>query len=128
MWSNPPRALDINRANWATYANISKMYDLIYPKMVESGVATKLDTPIWMDQDGNTVQKDDPKRFGDIVEYVITQPQYVLFVDEVGSNTNMKKDKRQGGKRKISIKGQASSYQGSTGDTHYTVMCFTAST
>ena len=32
------------------------MYDLIYPRMVEAGVAIKLDQPVYNDVEGNVVE------------------------------------------------------------------------
>ena len=98
LWSSSVKALDVNRATWATYDNINKMYDLVYGSMVEAGVAVPLETPVWMDINGNEVESNSPRRMGMQVEHKIIYPNYMLHVDEVGSNTNMKKDKRQGGK------------------------------
>ena len=52
----------------------------------------------------------------------------MLFVDEVGSNTDMKKDKQQGRQRVIAEKGFRGSREAITTDIHYTVMGFTAAT
>ena len=45
---------------------------------------------------------------------------------EVGSNTNMKKDTKQGGKMSIAANGSKASYVASASDAHFTLMCYTA--
>jgi hypothetical protein len=36
--------------------NFKAMYDCTYERMVEAGVAKKLDEPVWMDREGNIVE------------------------------------------------------------------------
>ena len=59
--------------------------------------------------------------------YELLHPEYLLFVDEVGSNTDMRKDK-QGNKKVITEKGFKGTQEAITTDLHYTVMGFTAAT
>ena len=56
LWSIPPKAQDIMRTNWLTYSNVEKMYDSVYKQMEKSGVARKLNVPVFMDADGNVVE------------------------------------------------------------------------
>jgi hypothetical protein len=44
---------DCKRHTYCTYNNISLMYDYVYDRMVEAGVANKLDEPVMLDKDGN---------------------------------------------------------------------------
>lgn len=120
-------AKDNNRTTWATYDNIEKMYNLIYPLLVEAGIAVKLDQPVWKDRMGHIVP-DETEAFGCQVEYELTDPSYFLFVDETGTNTNMKKDGKQGGKRGIAEKGFSAEMDACISDNHWTVLPFTAAT
>ena len=58
--------------------------------MVAAGVAKRLDEKVWMDIDGNIVDSKE-KAHGVKVDTVLTHPDYVLFVDEVGNNTKQVK-------------------------------------
>ena len=121
---------DLKRAEWATFFNIQKMYDLLYEEMVLSGVATKLETDVvTYDHEGQLLLfgDDDDKIYGLPSQYELKHPEYVLFVDEVGSNTDMRKDK-QGSKKVIAEKGFKGTQEAITTDLHYTVMGFTAAT
>lgn len=55
--------------------------------MVTANVAIKLEEPVLLDIDGNEVASDD-LAFGLPTKYKVTKPQYCLFVDETGKNTN----------------------------------------
>jgi hypothetical protein len=79
-----------------------------------------------MDRNGKEVDK--ANAFGHPIEYVITHPDYFIMVDETGSNTNMKKDGKQGGKRGIAERGFGAEVECSIADCHYTVLPFTAAT
>ena len=43
----------LNCQNWTTYANFVHMYSHTITEMIDSGVAIKLDTPVYMDGKGN---------------------------------------------------------------------------
>ena len=49
----------LEREEWCKYAALVEMYNSIETYLVDSNVATKLDTPVWMDKDGNITTKDD---------------------------------------------------------------------
>jgi hypothetical protein len=72
------------------------MYDDVYDRMVEAGVATKLDEEVMLDKEGNIVTNEE-EMFGRPTEYIVTKPEQILFVDETGSNTNPKEDGYAGG-------------------------------
>jgi hypothetical protein len=42
------RTQDVNRIEWTTYKNVAASYTSIYGKMVEAGVAKKLDEHVWL--------------------------------------------------------------------------------
>jgi hypothetical protein len=105
------------------------MYDLVYEEMVKSGVAAYTNEPLYFDRDGNELSSDKADEvFGLPTNIKLVHPNYLLFVDEVGSNTDMKKDKQQGKQRVIAEKGCQGTRSAITSDLHYTVMGFTAAT
>ena len=47
---------EMDRDNWTTYRNISKMYDCVIEEICDAGIAEKLDSPVWMNRDGEECQ------------------------------------------------------------------------
>ena len=43
---------EMDRDNWTTYRNFSNIYDHVIEEICDTGVAEKLDSPMWMDGDG----------------------------------------------------------------------------
>ena len=76
---------------WSKEVYIRQMYDVIYDNMVEAGVARTLETPAFMDNEGNIVDEHDNNRLGLACTIEITHPDYILFADETGCNTSQKK-------------------------------------
>jgi hypothetical protein len=70
---------DIKRRTWVTRENFENMYEKIYATIVEAGVAEELTEPIQY-KDGLPTK------------YRLIHPEYVLFVDETGCNTNQLND------------------------------------
>ena len=66
------------------------MYESIKEELVAAGVAVKLDTPVWMNGDGDVVDEQDA--LGCKVSSDITKPEMCLVADEVGGNTSKKGD------------------------------------
>ena len=82
----------INRAEWCNKENFQIMYDSIYKELEEAGVATKYEHDgVWKNLTGDCV--DSFQAVGRKCQYDLTHPEYLLLVDEVGSNTNMTSDK-----------------------------------
>jgi hypothetical protein len=77
---------------WATYENIEKMYSLVYKELINSGIANELEEPAYFDKQNNIVGED-AAYFGTRSKCQVTDPSYLIFVDETGSSTNMRKDK-----------------------------------
>ena len=65
------------------------MYEVIYNKFVEAGVALVLEKHVFMDQLGNIVKED--KKIGEAVNIEITHLDYILFGDETGYATLLRK-------------------------------------
>ena len=121
---------DDNRATWCTYANFEAMYNCIYDKLVEAGVAEKSSAPYPYDAEGYLLESaDDTNLLGVPTRYRLTDPDWLLFVDETGANTNMKKDGRIGQKTYIVGQNQGETgRQGAANDIHFTTLVFQAAT
>jgi hypothetical protein len=65
------------------------MYEDVYSRMVECGVALKLPDAKWVNKEGTKVQTKD-EAWGMPTKYLLSCPDYVIFVDEVGDNTSQK--------------------------------------
>ena len=53
IFSKRGQKYELNRDKWTTYANLNEMYSHTYEEMEEAGVAFKLETPVWMDENRN---------------------------------------------------------------------------
>ncbi len=102
------------------------MYDEIYAAMEIAGVATGLAEPVWVNKDQEETSKEEA--FGRRITHLLTRPDYVVFVDEVGSNLSQEGDGAVGGERKIVGRGSVPRERATTNDTHFTVLGFTAAT
>jgi hypothetical protein len=115
-----------NRADWCKEVYIRQMYDVIYDNMVEAGIAEKLAQPVFMDANGDVVDKDDPNRLGLECDIKITHPDYLLFADETGCNTSQRKDGHYGGRKYVTERGTTPKTIAANTDKHFTVLGFTA--
>jgi len=104
---------DVKRRTWVTRENFENMYENIYKNMVEAGVAEELT---------ESIQHED----GLPSKYRLIHPDYCLFVDETGCNTNQLNDGRVGGELFILPKRdcECGAPTGATTDLHYTVLPF----
>ena len=79
------------------------MYNLVYKAMESAGVAIILDKAKWMNEKSEEVS-DQSKAIGLECTHKLIHPEYVLFADEVGCNTNQKDDGNYGGEKTIDKK------------------------
>jgi hypothetical protein len=93
---------DTKRAEWCTYLNMKEMYNEVYPSLVDSGLAIKHDVPVWRNDAGEVVNKENS--VGCESKYELVHPNLLLFVDEVGSNTSQAKDGNVGGEKFLCTK------------------------
>jgi len=114
-----------SRDDWCTAENFKEMYDRVYEKLIESGVAEKLHESVYMDREGNIVNQE--ASFGLKVDKKIIHPDYFLHVDEFGDNLDMTKDKTNGGQKYVVGSNQNPNIAVSSNNLHYTVLGFTAS-
>jgi hypothetical protein len=89
---------DSQRDDWCSVENFEAMYKEVYESMVSSGVAVKFDKEKFLDAEGNIVHSE-AEAFGRKTKDLLTQPEYVFFVDEVGDNTLQKNDGNVGGQK-----------------------------
>ena len=75
------------------------MYELIIEELCLAGVAEELDTPKWMDMNGKEV--DEELAYGCKVTHAVTYPEWIIFMDEVGSDTSQKGDGHIGGEKRL---------------------------
>jgi hypothetical protein len=100
------------------------MYEEVYEAMVDSGVAIKFDEEVHVDVNGNVTEEEEG--FGRKTKYLVTRPNYILYVDEVGDNTSQKSDGNVGGEKFLVAADQRALIRASFSDCHFTVLGFTA--
>jgi hypothetical protein len=100
------------------------MYNHIYLAMVKSGIAIELEEEEMVTLEG-TITDDPTKSFGRKTKYLLTRPELLFFVDEVGSNTSQKKDGNVGGQTFVVHHSQRALLRSSHADCHFTVLGFT---
>ena len=96
------------------------MYNLVYDRMKESRILEALDEPVWMNSEGDIVISVE-EAHGMKVTHRVKHPEYMIFVDEVGNNTNMKDDGKVGGEQLLKEKGQRAKITAATSDANFTV-------
>ena len=111
---------DIHRSQWGNLENMTLMYDAMYARFVEVGIAEKLEVPVSMDRLGNIV--DAEHQYGKAVEHRFLYPERVIHMDETGCNTNMKNDGQVGGKHFIGGIGMKLDTPASTNDVRFTLL------
>lgn len=124
--SKCPRKFPADRTTWTTYSNIDSMYDMVYAVLVDAGVASRADSPQWTDKSGHPVETE-AEAFGSLVEFIVDHPEYFLFVNELGKNTNQKDagNRKQGG---FVDKNTVGKQTCSATDHRFTILGFTALT
>ena len=103
------------------------MYDGIYKEMTRGGIASKLFTAVYLDKQGEIVETKE-EAFGLPTKYMMSRPDKLIFVDEVGSNTSTTKDGNVGGEKFLCEKMARPQIRAATKDSHFTVLGFTAAT
>lgn len=114
-----------NRANGTKYEDYELMYDALDEVIVKSGNGEFYEEPVLMKLDGE-VTEDETEAVGHPVRVKVTNPDNIIFFDEVGSNTNMKDDGHVGGEIFICEKGSNATILAATKDAHFTVIGITS--
>ena len=97
---NSKRAVrfDSKRDDWCTMENFEKMYRGVYAALVNANVAIELEEEVFIKLDGTITEKEE-ESVGRKTRFVLTRPEYCLYVDEVGCNTSQKTDGNVGGQK-----------------------------
>jgi len=122
--SKKARRFELDRGQWAKYSNFDNMYDSIEKTLVASGVAKALEHPLWMNKEGQVVDKKE-HAYGRKCTIEITHPDLCIVMDEVGSNTSQKGDGHIGGKKYICETGYVPQLKASKRDKHFTLLGLT---
>ncbi len=93
------------RSEWCAYHNMIEMYNEVYSHLVEAGHTVKNPEPAWRDGNGDAVVEE-WLAFGQKSPFELIHPDWVSFVDEMGSNTSQTKDGQVGG-RNFCVEGRA---------------------
>jgi hypothetical protein len=81
---------DTKFAEWCTYLNFEEMYNEVYSNLVVSRLAVKHDDAVWQNAAGDVIPENES--LGCQSAYELIHPEWLVFVDEVGSNTSQTKD------------------------------------
>jgi hypothetical protein len=115
---------DSKREDWCNFDNFRAMYAGVYAAMVQSRVAIELEEEVMVRLDG-TITLDEKEKAGRKTKYILTRPEFVFFVDEVGCNTSQKSDGNNGGQKFLVQDNQRALLRSSFADCHFTVLGFT---
>lgn len=108
---------------------IKQMDDVIYNEMAdEARIAVRLLDAIDIDKNGSIVSEDNTSlvAFGLPTNMELVFPEYLLFAEETGCNTNQQKDGHIAGTKFLVQRGTTPKIQCATSDHHFTVLGFTA--
>jgi hypothetical protein len=115
---------DTKRSEWCSYANMEEMYNEVYNSLVTAGRAVKHDEPVWRSAVGDIVPKEITFECKSMFELI--HPEWLVFVNEVGSNTSQTKDGNVGGQTYLCTKEGCMQQRAATKDAHFTLLGFTA--
>jgi hypothetical protein len=87
--------------------------------METAGVAVRLPDAVWVNKNQDKTTED--LAFGRKATHLLSRPDYVIFVDEVGSNTSQEGDGALSGEKKIVGRGLVPRETAATNDSHFTV-------
>jgi hypothetical protein len=101
------------------------MYNEEYSSLVTAILAVKHDEPIWRKEAGEVVESEEDA-FGCKSELALIHSEWLVFVDEVGSNTPQTKDGNVGGQIYLCTKDGHPQNCATTKDAIFTLLGFTA--
>jgi hypothetical protein len=101
------------------------MYDGVYNKLAEVGVAEVLEHEVWRDIHNNVVQKE-AEAYGRKTRYSLLHPDKLLFFDEVGENISQKGDGNSGGQKFMVARDMRAQVRKYFKYNHFTVLGFAA--
>jgi hypothetical protein len=104
--------------------NFAEMYYGVYQRLVEAGVAEKLDYAMWRDMD-NIIENIEADSYGRQTSYPLLHPDKLMFFEEVGENISQKGDGNAGGQKIVVVKDMRAQVRNSFKDNRFTVLGFT---
>jgi hypothetical protein len=116
---------DNKRAEWCNYLNMKEMYEEIYRDLFSAGLAIEHPEALWLNEKGEVVELEE-QAFGIKSKFELIHPDWLIFVDEVGSNTSQVKDGQVGGQLYLCCVDRRPQQRAATKDAHFTVLGFTA--
>jgi hypothetical protein len=116
---------DSKRDDWCRLENFADMYDVVFEKLVQSGVAEKLDHFGWRDIENNIVNTE-AEACGRQTGYSLVHPDKLVFFEEVGENILQSGDGNDGGHKFMVAKDMPAQVRNSFKDNHFTVLGFTS--
>jgi hypothetical protein len=102
------------------------MYDGVYGRLNEMGIAEKLSEALWRDRDNNIVTEADAYEKKTAHSLIPTQAHKLIMVDEVGENISQNGDGSAGGQKFMVSAKMRAQVRNSFKDNHFTVIGFTA--
>jgi len=92
--------------------------------MVRSGLAIELPEPVYMNKVGEVVEADNPLAYGLLVRHNLLHLDWLLFMDEIGINTNQKEDGHSGGEKYVCAPGTTPKIACATNNHRATIIPF----
>ena len=115
---------ELSRQNWTTYNNFVSMYNHIIDELVHAKLAVKLETPTWMNRNGEVCTEEEA--YGCKVHHMITRPELCFCGDEVGGNISMQGDGHNRGELLLTEKGKVPQRKASTQSCKFTMIGLTS--
>jgi hypothetical protein len=88
---------DMKHNEWCKKENFLAMYNHAYGKLTERGIAKELDEEAMLDKEGN-ITENEKEQFGRKMKLLLTHPDMLMYVDEVGDKTSQINDGNGSGK------------------------------
>jgi hypothetical protein len=104
------------------------MYDGVYGRLHEMGIAQKLSEAVWRDRDSKIVKEADAYGRKTVYSLIPTQAHKLIMVDEVGENISQKGDGNTGGHKFMVDADMCTQVQNPFKDKKITVLGFTIAT
>lgn len=101
------------------------MYEEVYTELVASGLALKHQESYWRNEAGEVVELE-KDAVGCQSAYMLIHLEWLIFIDEVGSNTSQANSGNAGGEVFFCTKGGRPQQHAATKVAHFTMLGFTA--
>jgi hypothetical protein len=109
----------------ARFVSPSHMYNCVYEKLADTGIAEMMDNEVCLDIHGNIFQTE-ADAYGRKTNYLLKHPAKLIFVGEVGDKISQKGDGNAGGQKFIVALDTRAQVWNSCKVNHFTVIAFIA--